>query len=61
MSLVLGFNYKHVWEKNARTKIWASKKQKLLVVGIDRTLSFDEYIDSLYRKAGKKLSILKEF
>ena len=26
------------------TKIWESKKQKLLGVEIDRTLSFDEYI-----------------
>ena len=39
-------------------KIWESKKQKLLDVEIDRTLSFDEYVASLCRKGGKKLSVL---
>ena len=38
-------------------KIWESKKQKLLDVEIDRTLSFDEYVASLCRKGGKKLSV----
>ena len=36
-------------------KIWESKKQKLMGVEIDRTLSFDECVASLYRKTGKKL------
>ena len=58
MSLVSGFKYKNVWAKIGKTKLWESKKQKLLVVEIDRTLSFDEHIVSLYRKAGKKLSVL---
>ena len=44
--------------KNWETKIWENKKQKLLGVQIDRTLSFDEHIASLCRKAGKKLSVL---
>ena len=35
-----------------------SKKQKLLGVEIDRTLSFDEYIAFLCTKPGKKLSVL---
>ena len=56
--LVLGFKYKNVWAKIGKTKIWESKKQKLLGVEIDRTLSFDEHIASLCRKAGKKLSVL---
>ena len=34
------------------------KKLKLLGVEIDRTLSFDEHITSLCRKAGKKLYVL---
>ena len=58
MSLVSGFKYKNVWAKIGKTKIWESKKQKLLGVEIDRTLSFDEHIASLCRKAGKKLSVL---
>ena len=52
--LVLGFKYESVWAKIGKTKIWGSKKQKLLGVEIDRTLSFDEHIASLCRKAEKK-------
>ena len=52
------FKYKNVLTKAWKTKIWASKKQKLLGVEIYKTLSFDEYITSLCRKAGKKLSVL---
>ena len=55
--LVSGFKYENVWAKIGKTKIWESKKQKLLGVEIDRTLSFDEHIASLCRKAGKKLSV----
>ena len=56
--LVSGFKYENVWAKIGKTKIWESKKQKLLGVEIDRTLSFDEHIASLCGKAGKKLSVL---
>ena len=56
--LVSGFKYENVWAKIGKTKIWESKKQKLSSVEIDRTLSFDEYITSLCRKARKKLSVL---
>ena len=52
--LVSGFKYQNVWAKIEKTKIWESKKQKLLRVEIDRTLSFDEHIASLCKKAGKK-------
>ena len=44
--------------KNWKNKNLESKKQKLLGVEIDRTLSFDGHIASLCRKAGKKLSVL---
>ena len=56
--LVSRLKYENVWAKIGKTKIWESKKQKLLVVEIDRTLSFDEHIASLCGKAGKKLSVL---
>ena len=49
---------KNIWAKIGNTKIWESKKQKLLGAQIDRTLSFDEYIASLCKKAGKKLFVL---
>ena len=51
--LVQRFKYENIW-----AKIWECKKQKPLGVEIDRTLSFDEYIASLSKKAGKKLSVL---
>ena len=48
--LVSGFNYENVCEKIREIKISESKKQKLLGVEIDRTLSFDEYIASLCKE-----------
>ena len=51
-------SYENIWAKNGKTKIWESKKQKLLGVEIDRPLNFDEYIASLCKKAGKKLFVL---
>ena len=56
--LVSGFKYENVWAKIGKTNISESKKQKRLGVEIDRTLNLDEYIASLCRKAGKKLSVL---
>ena len=47
-----------IWAKIGQTKIWESKNQKLLEVIIDRQLNFDEYLISLFKKAGKKLSAL---
>ena len=41
--------------QNGEPKIRESKKQKLLGTEIDKTLSFDEYVFSVCRKAGKKL------
>ena len=56
--LVSGNKFENVWAKVGRAKIWESPKQKLLVVVIDRNLNFNEYVSSLCRKAGKKLSAL---
>ena len=56
--LISEFKYKNVRAKIEKTKIWESKKQKLLVVEIDRILSFHKYIASLCRKSEKKLSVL---
>ena len=53
------FKYESIWAKIGKIKICFSKKQKLLGVEIDRPLSFDEYIASLCRKAGKKLYVLE--
>ena len=39
--LVPGFKYESIWAKIGKTKIWESKKQKLLGAEIDKTLSFE--------------------
>ena len=48
------------WKKfeNIWAKTWESPKQKFPDVVINRDLRFDEYVSSLCRKAGKKLSAL---
>ena len=56
--LVGGYNHESIWAKIGYARIWGSNKQKLLGVDIDRTLSFDEHISSLWKKAGRKLSVL---
>ena len=38
--------------------IWGSNKKKLIVLQIDRNLNFNEYVSSLCKKAGRKLSVL---
>ena len=44
--------------KIGQTKIRESRNQKLLGVIIDRQINFDEYLISLYKKTGVKLSAL---
>ena len=48
--------FESIWANIGNAKIWESPNQKLLGVVIDRDLSFDRYVSSLCRKAGKKLS-----
>ena len=55
--LTLGFKTEMFGAEIGETKIWENKKQKLLHVESDRTLSFDEYVASLCKKGGKKLSV----
>ena len=56
--LVSGNKFENIWTEIDHAQIWESPKQKLLGVVIDRDLSFDGYVSSLYRKAGKKRSAL---
>ena len=56
--IISGHKSEEIWAKIGQTKIWESKNQKLLEVIIDRQLSFDEYLISLCKKAGEKLSAL---
>ena len=50
--------YVNIWAHIGTEKIWESNKQRLLGLDIDRNLSFNEYVSSLCRKAGNKLSVL---
>ena len=56
--LVSGYKHENIWARIGQVKIWESSKQKLLGVVIDRDLSFNEYVSSLCKKAGRKLSVL---
>ena len=56
--IISGHKSEAIWAEIGQTKIWESKKQKLLRVIIDRQLNFDEYLISLCKKARKKLSAL---
>ena len=56
--LVSGYKHENIWARIRQTKIWESRKQKLLGVEIDSNLNFDLYVSSLCKKAGKKLSVL---
>ena len=56
--LVSGYKHENIWAQIGEVKIWESSKQKLLGVVIDRDLNFNEYVSSLCKKAGRKLSVL---
>ena len=56
--LVAGHRYETLWADIGNTRIWESKSEKLLGVVIDRNLNFDDYVFTLCKKAGRKLSAL---
>ena len=56
--LVSGYKRENIWARIGQTKIWESRKQKVLGVEIDSNLNFDLYVSSLCKKEGKKLCIL---
>ena len=56
--LLSGHKHKMIWANIGQTKIWESRKQKLLGIIIDRNLRFDEYVLNQCKKAGRKLSAL---
>ena len=57
--LVLEYKHENIWARIAEVKIGESSKQKLLGVSIDRDLNFNEYVSSLCKTAGRKLSVLQ--
>ena len=56
--LVSGYKHENTWARIAEVKVWDSSKQTLLGVVIDKDFSFNEYVSSLCKKAGRKLSVL---
>ena len=56
--LVSGYKHENIWARIGQTKIWKSRKQKLLCAEIDSNLNFDLFVSSLCKKAGKKSSVL---
>ena len=56
--LVAGHRYESLWAKIGETRIWESKNGKSLGLTIDRNLNFDDYVITLCKKAGRKLSAL---
>jgi len=56
--LVAGNRHESLWAMIGETKIWESKSEKLLGVVIDKNLNFDDYVFTLCKKAGQKLSAL---
>ena len=53
--VISGHKHESIWAKIGQTKIWESRKQKLLGVEVDSSLNF---VSSLCEKAGKKFSVL---
>ena len=56
--LISIYKHENTWARIGEVKNWDSLKQKLLGVVIDRDLSFNEYVSSLCKRAGRKLFVL---
>ena len=56
--LLSGYKHEVMWTNIGQSQIWKSKKQKRLVVIIDRDMKFDEYILIQCKNAGRKLCAL---
>ena len=55
--LVSGHKHENIWTKIGQTKIWESRKQKLVGVEIDGSLNFDLYVHHYVRKREKVVCI----
>ena len=56
--LLVGGYKQSIWAKIGEARIWESNKQRLLVVHIDRTVTLEEHVSNLCKKAGWKLPVL---
>ena len=55
--LVSGYKHENISVRIGEVKIWESSKTKI-IRGCNRDLNFNEYVSSLCKKAGRKLSVL---
>ena len=56
--IVSGHKHEHTWVKLENEMIWEENNVKLLGVQIDSQLKFDNYVQNICSKAGRKLSAL---
>ena len=56
--LVAGHRFETLWANIGKTRIWESKNDRLLGLTIDRNLNFYDYVFTLCKKSGRKLSAL---
>ena len=56
--LLSGHKHEKIWANVGQSKIWESRKQKLLGIIIDRNLRFHEYVLNQCKQAGRKLNAL---
>ena len=53
-----GHRYETLWANIREVRIQKNKNKTLLEVIIDRNLNFDDYVFTLCKKAGRKMSAL---
>ena len=56
--LIAGNKYEHLWLNVGQSQIWETQSEKILGVTIDNKLKFEEHVENILVKAGKKLSAL---
>ena len=55
--LISGNKYGNLWVKMGKENIWRNANQRLLEMGIEKHLNFNDYIPSLCKKAGRNLAV----
>ena len=56
--IVSGHKFEYLWINVGSNKIWESDSVTMLGVQFDRNLKFDNHVNKLCKKTGKKLSAL---
>ena len=56
--LFAGHKYEHLWIDIDGNKIWESTAETLLGINVDRNLYFDNHVNTICRRASKKLTAL---